>query len=425
MSILLHLRIVLIIFLVLEITGYFIFNGILNIDPARMYSAKLIYQFMIISTLFSVITVPYDALLNAHENMLFYAILGIIESILKLAIAIFITYVNGDKLIYYGALMALLSIALLIINRVFCHKRYPETKINLKANYDKELLKKMSGFAGWSFLGLSSSMIASYGQGIVLNIFFGTLVNAAQGVANQVSGQLGAFATTMMKALNPVIAKSEGAGNRELMIKAAMMGSKISFFLLMFFIVPVLIEMPYIFKFWLKNVPDFAVLFCQLLLIRNLIEQLFLTLCTSIAAVGNIRRYQIFASILWSLPLLASFILFKLGFASYYLYISFIIYSIASSILILYFSHVNFDLKISDFLKNIILKCSLCFIITLIFAMLPVLLMNEGLIRLSLVLIISTFTFVITVWFIGFSFKERSQFKMVLTHSINKVLNKN
>lgn len=424
MSILLHLRIVFVIFLVLEITGYFIFNSVLNIDPSRLYAAKWIYQFMIISTLFSVISVPYDALLNAHENMLFYAILGVIESLLKLTIAFSITYVTGDKLIYYGALTALLSITLLTINRIYCHKKYPESRISIKANYDKTLLKKMTGFAGWSFLGFSSSMIASYGQGIVLNIFFGTIINAAQGVANQISGQLGALATTMMKALNPVIAKSEGAKNRELMIKAAMMGSKISFFLLMFFYVPILLEMPYIFGLWLKNVPDFAVLFCQLLLIRNLIEQLFLPLYTSISAVGNIRKYQIFSSILWSLPLLISYILFKYGFPPYYLHISFIMYSILAAILNLYFSHLTFNLKISLFLKDVVLKCFLSFMITFGLSILPILSMQKGFNQLIVILIISTCSFFATVWIIGLSRDERVLFEQMLIRLIKRIIPK-
>jgi Na+-driven multidrug efflux pump len=421
MSILLHLRIVIIIFLALEVIGYFIFNGVLNIDPSRLYAAKWIYQFMIISTMFSVISVPYDALLNAHENMLFYAILGIIESLLKLAIAVSMAYVNVDKLIYYGTLTALLSITLLIINRIYCHKKYPESKINIKVNYDKKLLKEMTTFAGWSFLGFSSSMIASYGQGIVLNIFFGTIVNAAQGISNQISGQLGVLANTLMKALNPVIAKSEGSGNRELMIKAAMMGSKVSFFLLMFFYVPMLIEMPYIFNLWLKKVPEFTVLFCQLLLIRNLIEQLFLTLYTSIAAVGNIRKYQIYSSILWSLPLLVSYILFKYGFPPYYLYISFITYSILASILNLYFSRINFNLNIPHFLKVVVLRCFLAFLVTFSISLVPLIFLEEGFIRLMVILVISTCSFIMTVWSIGLSHDDRMQLKQILIPFIKKI----
>lgn len=422
MSILLHLRIVLIIFLVLEVAGYFIFNGVLNIDPTRLLTAKLVYQFMIISTLFSVISVPYDALLNAHENMLFYAILGIIESLLKLAIALSLAYVAFDKLLIYGALMALLSITLLIINRIYCHRKYPESKINIRANYDKGLLKEMSGFAGWSFLGFSSSMIASYGQGIVLNIFFGTIVNAAQGIANQISGQLGAVATTMMKALNPIIAKSEGAGNRDLMIRAAMMGSKVSFFLLMFLYVPMITEMPLIFKIWLKNVPENAVLFCRLLLFRNLIEQLFLTLNTSISAVGNIRRYQIFSSILWSIPLVVSFVLFKFGFAPYFLYIVFIGYSVLAAMLSLYFSHVNFNLNVLNFLRSVVFKCFLSFFIVLFMAVLPIFFIPDGLFRLGIVFVISTISYLLTTWFIGLTLEERLQIRKILMQLLYKVL---
>ncbi len=272
----------------------------------------------------------------------------------------------------------------------------------------------MSGFAGWSFLWMSSSMIASYGQGIVLNIFFGTVVNAAQGIANQVSGQLGAFATTMIKALNPVIAKSEGAGNRDLMIKATITGSKVSFFLLMFLYVPVLIEMPYIFKYWLKNVPDYAVLFCQLLLIRNMIEQIVNPLNSAIAAVGNIRRFQIFSSVLWSLPLLVSYILFRFSFAPYYLYITFIIYSVLAAVLSLYFSHENFNLKISNFLINVVVKCFLSFVVTFLLAIIPVLLMNESVFRLILVIIISTVSFILTLSYIGLSRKERGLFTSII-----------
>ena len=116
--------------------------------------------------------------------------------------------------------------------------------------YDLEPISLSSA----SFLSSSTGMIANYGQNIVVNMFFGTIANAAQGVASQVSGQLSVFANVMLTALNPVIDKSEGAGDRNMMLKASMLGSKISFFMLMFFYIPILIEMPVIFEFWLKNI---------------------------------------------------------------------------------------------------------------------------------------------------------------------------
>ena len=268
MSTLLHLGIAVAVVIVFEVAGYFFFNGLLNIEPARLPIAKLVYQFMVASTLFTIISVPYEAVITSHENMLFFAITGVIESALKLGIALYITYgtldlpthlsyttehlnitySTFDNLVIYGLLMALLTVLMLLVKRIYCHKKYPECEISFKKHYNKTLLMQISGFAGWSFLGSASSMIANYGQGLVMNIFFGTTINAAQGIAGQISGQLGVFSTTLIKALNPMIDKAEGAGDRSLMLKATMMGSKVSFFLLMVIYIPFLIEMPYILK---------------------------------------------------------------------------------------------------------------------------------------------------------------------------------
>ncbi|MBE9599518.1 hypothetical protein [Pedobacter sp. MC2016-24] len=423
-SIILHIIIGFFVLLVLEIAGYFLFNGVLNIPEARMGVAKLIFQFMIVSTLFSIVSVPYDAVINAHENMLLFALLGILEAVCKLFIAIYICYTEFDRLVSYGLLIAVLSVVLLLIRRIYCKNKYPECELNLKKYFDRAVFKEMTGFAGWSFLGSSSSMISNYGQGIVLNIFFGPIVNAAQGVAGQVSGQLSVFAGTMLKALNPLIDKSEGAGNRKLMLKVSIMGGKVSFFLLMLFFVPVLIEMPYIFKFWLKNVPQYVVIFCRLLLIRNLIEQLFVTLASSISAEGNIRRYQIFASILCFFPLVISYGLFKFGFPPYALYIVFIVYSIMASALILYFSNKNLGLSISHFVGNVLLRCISSFFMVLAIASVPLFFMQDGILRLLIVLILSSVSFIVCVWFIGFSNLERENLRAIIKGIFQKLINK-
>jgi O-antigen/teichoic acid export membrane protein len=406
-SMVLHVLIAIVVVLLLEIVGYFLFNGILQISLERITDAKLIFHFMVVSTFFSIVSVPYDAVINAHENMLLVAILGILETVFKLGIAIYITYTNYDRLIIYGFLMAVLSILLVIVRQIYCHNKYNEVQINIKKYYNKPLFKEITLFAGWSFLGTSTSMIANYGQGIVLNLFFGTKVNAAQGVANQVSGQLGAFAGTMQKALNPVIAKSEGAGKRDLMLKASMMGSKLSFFLLMVLFIPVLVEMPYIFKIWLKDVPEYAIIFCRLLLIRNLIDQMSFTLSSSISAVGNIRRYQIVTSLLHILPLFFSFLLFQMRYPAYTLYYVFIVYSILISFITIYFAKVYCGLSIGIFLKNIVTRCIVSFIIVYALSFVPTIYMQAGLNRLIIVFSISIFSFLLTVWIIGFVAEER------------------
>jgi len=411
MSAVLHLAIAFFILLVLEILGFFLFHGILNIAENRIAVAKLLFQFMVISTLFTVISVPYEAVITSHENMLFFTVLGVIEAVLKLGIAIYVLHSTFDHLIMYGILMVVLSLFLLILRGIYCHRKYSECEINIRKNYNRKLLGEMTGFAGWNFLGTSSSMLANYGQGIVINIFFGTVVNAAQGIAGQVNGQLAVFATTLVKALNPIIDKSEGAGNRALMLKATMMGSKVSFFLMMALSIPFLIEAPFILKIWLKNVPEYAVIFCRLLLIRNLIEQLFIPVVSAIGAEGNIKGYQIRASILTFFPLLLSYILFKLQYPPYALYMVFIIYSIFASSIILYYAWKNCQLSISEFFGSVIMRCFFSFGLIFVFSSIPVFLSEPGFIRLATVLLLSIVLFLIVVIFIGFTSDERLKIK--------------
>ncbi|MGQ7945114.1 hypothetical protein [Flavobacterium sp. WC2509] len=414
MSTVLHAGIAVLMVVVLEIAGYFFLNDVLNIAPDRLAVAKIIYHFMVVSTFFTVLSVPYEAVVTSHENMLFYAIEGIIEAVIKLGIALYITYSAHDHLVAYGFLMAALSIFLLILRRVYCHHYYAECVLDFRKYYEKTLLKEISSFAGWSLLGSGSSMLANYGQGIVINMFFGTVVNAAQGIALQMGGQLGAFANTMMKALNPIIDKSEGAGNRSLMLKATMSGSKISFYLLMFFYIPSIIEMPYIFKLWLKNVPEYAILFCRLGLIRNLIDQLFITLTSAIAAVGNIRKYQIYNSILTFFPLVISYILFLLDFPVHTIYVVFIIYSLMSGILTLYFAKSDCGLSIFIYLKNVVVPCVVSFVLIMFLSYIPLLFNFNQNIRLLSVIAISSISFLIVLWFIGLNTQERVIIKPLL-----------
>lgn len=288
-SIILHLAIAIVLGLVLLIIGYFFFNGILNIPDDRVYAAKVVYGSMIVSTMLTVMTVPYEAVLNSHENMLYYAIVGVIESFLKLAVAFIVVYALQDKLIVYGVLMAVISLLVMAIMRIYCHRRYEECIIAPRRYWDRSLMRQMTGFAGWNLLNNASRMISQYGLGIVLNNFFGAILNAAQGIANQISGQLMAFSNTMIKAVSPMIAKSEGAGEREKMLNASLLSAKYGYLLFAIFAVPFLLETPYIMEIWLEEVPDWAVLFVRLQLILLLVEQLTLMVGRSVEVQGDIK----------------------------------------------------------------------------------------------------------------------------------------
>lgn len=420
-SFVLHILISLLVGIALLVAGYFFFNGILNIPPDRIFAAQVVYGSLIISTMFTVMTVPYDAVMNAHENMLYYAIVGIIESFLKLAVAFACVYTTSDKLIVYGILMACIPLITLTIMRVYCHKHYEECTIAPKKYFDKGLMKEMTSFAGWNFLGSASSMIGNYGNGIVLNHFFGTVLNAAQGIANQINGQLLVFSNNMLKALNPVITKAEGSGEREKMLNSSVTGCKFSFYMLAIFAIPAIIEMPYILKLWLKQVPEWAIIFTQFQLIRTLIEQTTITLGTSIAAKGRIGKYNLCTSIINIIPISLNFIIFNWGVSPLYMYIiNIAFFGILLAWIKVYFMNHNCNMPYIFFLKKVLQPCFLVFTGCLILSIIPIQLMNAGITRVIITILTSFVSFSLLVATIGTNSHEKAFIK----NSISKLLEK-
>lgn len=428
MSTILHAGIAVLMVIVLEIAGYFFFNGILNIAPERGEVAKIIYHFMVVSTFFTILSVPYEAVITSHENMLFYAVLGIIEAVLKLGIALYITHSSFDHLVAYGFLMAILAIFLLILRRLYCHRNYVECVLDFRKYYEKDLMKEITSFAGWTLLVSTTSVIAVYGQGLVINVFFGTVVNAAQGIAAQISGQLGVFALTLSKAINPLIDKSEGAGNRDMMLRVTLIGTKISFFLLCFLLIPFIIEMPLLLNLWLKEVPKYTIVFCRLLLLKNLIDQLWMPLTNAIAAVGNIKNYKIISSVLYFLPVLLSYFFFIKGFSPSTIYILFIFFSFLQFLIVIHFAKNNCDLSLKFFFENIIFKCIMVFILFSIINYLPVFFIEDSIIRVLVILAIGGISFPVLIWHIGLTKVERLMVidvKYFIVKKLNQIRKKN
>lgn len=419
-SILLHLIIAIILILVLEGIGFLLFKKVLKIPLDRLNVAMLIFQFMLASTFFTIISVPYDAVINAHENMLFVAVLGVFEAIVKLAIAIYVTYTSFDKLVIYGLLMALLSFLLLVLRGIYTHKKYKEVQINLKKYFSRNLFKEMTSFASWSLLSSSASIVTMQGTSIVLNSFFGLAINAAQGVANQISGQLMAFSNTMLKALNPVIVKSEGESNRNLMLKASLTGNKVSYFLLTFLSIPVILEMPFILNLWLKDVPDYAIIFCRLNLFRLTFSQLTVTFPTAIGATGKIKMSSIVDSIIWISLLPISFVMFHYGASPETIYINLFFMVIALAFSRTYFLRIIGGLSVNKFLRNVVGPCLTVSILSVIIAVIPMIFLEEGFIRLTIVLTIGTISFITSAYFIGFDKAEKNQIQLLLGRFLSK-----
>ena len=420
-SIALHLFMSLIVAIALIIAGWFFFNGILNIPSNREFAAVIVYISLIVSTVFTVMTVPYDATLNAHENMKYYAFVGILESFLKLAVAYVVIFSIQDKLVVYGILMAGIPLITLTIMRLYCRKQYVECKVNIRKNWDSSVAREMVKFAGWSFLGSMSSLVGNYGGGIVVNHFFSTIANAAIGIANQLNGQLLTFSTNMLKAVSPVIIKKEGANKNEEMLFVSFMGCKYSFLLFLPFVIPVVIEAPYILKLWLKNVPEWAVLFTRLQLVRTLLEQLYTSMGTSLSAHGEIRQINTVNCFNNLAPIPVVSILFILNFSIVWYYIVVMFFMVGlTSMSILYYCHKLCNMSLVDYLKTVLSPCFIIMMISTFVSLFFNLLIEEGLFRLLLIVSFSTFAFIITYFFTSTKI-EREFLNSIKLYFISKV----
>lgn len=232
-SFLLHLGLGLFVVVAFEFIGLFAINK-LNILPERMLCAKIIYQFLVLSTFAKIVAVPFDALVNAKEDMLPFSIIELIDSVLMLAVAFSIAYISGDKLIYYGFCVAAISLFVLLLKYCWCKHAYKECRINLKENNGNLRIREMLGFTGWNLFGGLAMIGRNQGVAIIINLFLGTIANAAYGVANQINGALGNFSATFQKAINPQLMKSEGMKDRNRLLRISFISSKFSVLALAF-----------------------------------------------------------------------------------------------------------------------------------------------------------------------------------------------
>ena len=299
-----HIVIGLIIVLLAETIGLWFVNNKLVIPEDRIIAANWVYQFSILTFCVNIIQVPYNAVLIAHEKMNVYAYISIIEAILKLCIVYLLIIVSTDKLIVYGILVFCVQLLIRAIYQIYCKRNYEECKFRLF--WERDLYKQMSGFAGWNLFGSIAWLLRDQGLNIVLNLFFGPAINAARGIASQVSNAVMGFISNFQVALNPQITKNYAINNIEEMEKLSYLGVKFSFLLLFTMALPLCINIDYILHLWLVNVPNYSSIFIILIMIDSLVGNIFgVPFMTSLSATGNIRNYQIVVSciILCILPI--------------------------------------------------------------------------------------------------------------------------
>lgn len=306
-----HFIIAIFVFVALEVGGLWYIDKYLNVPIVRIDAAIWVLQCSIICTIFSIIQVPYTSVMIAREEMGIYAYISIVDAILKLLVAYILMVTTFDKLKSYAVLMMVSQMLILLIMRLYCKKKYSETRF--KRVKDISLLKELMGFAGWNAFGEIAWILTGQGVNMILNCFFGPVVNAARAVAEQVNGAVLRFVSNFQTAINPQIVKSYAANEWGETMKLVYRGTKMSYFLLFILSLPLILEMERILNIWLVVVPKYTTVFCQLILINSIVMSISNLLAQIARAYGKIRNYQLIVSFFLALNFPLSYFLLKFG----------------------------------------------------------------------------------------------------------------
>jgi O-antigen/teichoic acid export membrane protein len=297
--------------------------------------------------------VPYHATIIAHERMSFFALVSVIESLLKLGTVFLLAAIRFDSLIVYAFLAFIVGIITFFIYKFYCNRRFETARFRYCG--DKTLLRRLAGFSGWSIFGGIANMSSSQGTNILINLFTNVTVNAAMGIAMQVNASVYSFVANFQTAFNPQIIKSYAMKDYDYFIKLILRTSKYSFYLLFFIVLPLYINVEFILSVWLKNVPEYTVVFTQLILIFSLIDAISGPLWMSVQATGNIKKYQLVVScfIFSNLPL--SFLFLRLGYSPVWVLITKIALNILTLIWRTFFLQGHIDFPVLRFLFDLII----------------------------------------------------------------------
>ena len=364
-SIIVHLLICLVFVILVESVGVWFLTSKINVAPDRLLASNVVFHLSVVTAVVGIMTTPYDAAIIAHEKMDFYAYISILESFLRLCIVFLLSYLPFDKLIVYGILQMLTSVLIRIINSLYCKRHFAEC--HHRRVWDREYFKKMFSFAGWNFLGITAFTLYHNGLNMVLNVFGGTVVNAARGIAYQINNVLQRFINNVTVVINPYCIKLWSAGEREKAFKMIFFSSKILFFIQLCLLIPIFYLTPEILQIWLGQVPEYSVVFIRLILVYSLLRSLHPSLDLLFKSCGDIKKYQIAEGCLQFLPLLASYIALKAGAGFYWAFIIVIMGETLSMAVVIYLAQRIVSLNVIEYSYKVLIPCLLMFIISMAF----------------------------------------------------------
>lgn len=417
-AITIQMGLAILIVLLSEVVGIWFLNVKMNIPDDRITAANWVFQFSVLTFAINLISIPYNASIIAHERMSAFAYISILEAVGKLGIAYFIIIATVDRLIFYSILMCTVALMVRIAYGVYCKRHFKECTYHFV--FDKELLIRMFGFAGWNFIGATSSVLRDQGGNILINLFCGPVVNAARGIAFQVNTAVNGFVTNFMTALNPQITKSYAVGDYGYMMILLFQGARISFYMLLLLSLPILTNAHYVLELWLKIIPEHVVPFVQLTLIFAMSESISNPLITAMLATGKIRNYQIVVGGLQMMNLPLSYIFLHMGLFPEVVIVVAIVISQCCLFARVLMLRGMIGLSVKKYLINVYLNVVVVAIVSSIFPILMMDRVNDSFASFALSSFFAVVYTGIIIYYLGLSKEER----LFLLNKIFNIKNK-
>ena len=391
-SVTVQIALCILIVVIAETGGVWFLNSKMNIPAERMTAANWVLQFSIATFAINLISVPYNAAIIAHERMSAFAYISILEAAGRLAIAFLISLSPIDKLTFYSILMCLVALIIRLVYGIYCKRHFEEC--NYRFVNDKTVLKQIFSFASWNFMGTGAYMLNTQGVNLLMNIYFGVTVNAARGIATQVEGALRQFVSR---------------------------SAKFSSFLLTFFAVPIILEAPMIFSIWLKEVPEYAVIFFRLSILTAYVDgALANSLLTSVFATGNIKTYQITVSCLGILVFPITWILYLCHLPVWTTYITYFVVYCVVLVARLYMVKKSIGMPMKLYVNKVLYKVIPITVLAFSISSILLFIMEVGWIRLFCVVLLSMLSTASLIILLGLTKNEQT----FLTGKIHEILHK-
>ena len=404
-SIIIHIGLALVIFILCETLGLGFVNKNLVIPDVKRHMANIVFHLVVINSAISLLAVPFNAVIIAYERMNVYAYLTIVDTLFKLLIAAVVFWVPSNKLIWYAVMMLVITIAMLVFYYTYVRLSF----VNLRFQHirDKSLFKSLLNFSGWSMWGNLAYVGYSQGLNMLLNVFYGPMVNAARSISLQIEQSVRTFVTNFQTAVNPQIinnyAQDEFAQMHLLMFRS----SRFSFYLLLFFAVPIVLETNIILILWLKQVPEHTIAFVRIMFAVIALEVISNSVMTGVVATGNIKKYQIVVGSILLMIVPISYVVLRLGAPAESVFIIYLVVEVFAVIARLIIAKGLIKLSVWEFWNQVIAKVMFVLVGSLVPPLVIHIFFQASIIRLIVVLVVGCLSTGLAIYLLGLDEREK------------------